>query len=168
VTGAKVKERWSANLAGSDTVAIEVDFVLPHVRVGWFRFGKFWLAALVTVTPITADRCRIDQLVAWDVFRWMPFVTTVVRLIFWLFLVQDRKNLEQQAEGLGRIRRFLSIGDADRHARWYQQIKQAYLEARRTGREFVHPIKSPVALHFRNATSADILRPHDESPPTSP
>ncbi|MGH7732745.1 MAG: Rieske 2Fe-2S domain-containing protein [Gemmatimonadales bacterium] len=158
VTGAKVKERWSANLAGSDTVAVEVDFVLPHVRVGWHRFGKYWLSALVTVTPITADRCSIDQLVAWDVFRWMPFVTTVVKLIFWLFLVQDRRNLEQQAEGIGRIRRFLSIGDADRHARWYQQIKQAYLEARRTGGEFVHPIKGPVALQFRNATSADILR----------
>jgi phenylpropionate dioxygenase-like ring-hydroxylating dioxygenase large terminal subunit len=158
-----VKERWSSWLAGSDTSTVEVDFVLPHLRVGRHRFGKYWLSALVSVTPISADRCRIDQLIAWNYLRWIPFAATLVKLIFWLFLVQDRRNLAQQAEGLGRIRRFLSIGDADRHARWYQQLKQAYLEARRTGGEFVHPVESPVVLHYRNATASDILRSHGDA-----
>jgi hypothetical protein len=116
------------------------------------------------VTPVAPDRCRIDQLVAWNVLRWVPFVTTVVKLIFWLFLVQDRRNLAHQAEGLGRIRRFLSFGDADKHARWYQQIKQAHLDARRTGGEFVHPLTRPVVLRYRNATADDILRSPDEVP----
>jgi nitrite reductase/ring-hydroxylating ferredoxin subunit len=151
-----VKEAWSARLAGSDTMTAEADFVLPHNRIGRFRFGKYWLSAIVSVTPITADRCRIDQLVAWHCLPWLPFLTSILKLAFWLFLVQDRRNLEHQAEGLRRIRRFTLIGDADRHTRWYQQIKRAYLEARRTGTALEHPIRGPVDLHFRNPVVTDI------------
>jgi phenylpropionate dioxygenase-like ring-hydroxylating dioxygenase large terminal subunit len=161
VTVTRIKERWSVRLAGSDTANIEVDCVLPHLRIGRFRFGKYWLTGLVSVTPISADRCRVDQLVAWNVLFCVPFVATVLKLLFWLFLVQDRRNLARQAEGLRRIRRLEWFGDADRAARYYQQIKGAYLEARRTGGEMVHPMRGPVSLHYRNPTVNDIGRPDD-------
>ena len=160
----RIKERWSAHLAGADTASIEMDCVLPHLRIGRLRFGKYWLTALVSVTPISADRCRVDQLVAWNFLFYLPFVTTLFKLIFLLFLVQDGRNLARQAEGLHRIRRFAWFGDADRQARCYQQIKGAYVEARRTGGVMVHPMRGPVSLHYRNPTVNDIGRPDDDAP----
>jgi nitrite reductase/ring-hydroxylating ferredoxin subunit len=157
----RVKERWSVRLAGADTVRLEADCVLPHLRIGRLRFGKYWLTALVSVTPISADRCRVDQLIAWNILFYVPLVATVLKLVFWLFLVQDRRNLARQAEGLSRFRRLAWFGDAGRQARYYQQIKGAYMEARRTGGEMVHPMRGPVSLHFRNPTVDDIGRPDD-------
>jgi hypothetical protein len=114
------------------------------------------LSGLVTVTPITSDRCRIDQLVAWNALRFVPFVATVLKFVFWLFLIQDRDNLARQAEGLPRIRRLSLVGDSDRVARWYLQMKHAYLEARRTGGELEHPLRGPVTLRYRNPTVDDM------------
>jgi len=41
------------------------------------------------------------------------------------------------------------IDDADRPAKWYFQLKQAYLDSRRTG-QFQHPIPGPVTLKWRS------------------
>ncbi|PYX79388.1 MAG: (2Fe-2S)-binding protein, partial [Acidobacteria bacterium] len=42
------------------------------------------------------------------------------------------------------------IDDADRPAKWYFQLKQAYLESLRTGGEFRHPITGPVTLKWKS------------------
>lgn len=54
------------------------------------------------------------------------------------------------------------VGDADRFARWYFQLKRAYLEARRTGTALIHPIRTPVTLRWRNPVLAD-MRPRGGS-----
>jgi hypothetical protein len=41
------------------------------------------------------------------------------------------------------------IDDADRPAKWYFQLKAAYLESRRTG-EMKHPMTGPVTLEWRS------------------
>jgi hypothetical protein len=42
------------------------------------------------------------------------------------------------------------IDDADRPAKWYFQLKAAYLEAKRTGAEMKHPMAGPVTLRWRS------------------
>jgi hypothetical protein len=42
------------------------------------------------------------------------------------------------------------IDDADRPAKWYFQLKQALLDARRTGSEFRHPMNGLVTLKWRS------------------
>ncbi len=146
-----VPDAWSRRLAGSDTVDIEIDFVLPTVRVGSIRFGKYWLSTLITVTPISGRRCRVDQRVAWYGLYFLPFGTWILKALFWIFFAQDRRAMERQAEGLDRIGRLMFIDDFDRPARWYYEIKRAFVESRRSGSEFRHPMSGPVTLRWRNA-----------------
>jgi hypothetical protein len=42
------------------------------------------------------------------------------------------------------------IDDADRPAKWYFQLKAAYLEAKRSGTEMKHPMSGPVTLKWRS------------------
>ena len=41
------------------------------------------------------------------------------------------------------------VGDADRQARWYYELKAALLQSRRTGEPLVHPLQGPVTLRWR-------------------
>ena len=59
--------------AKADSITTTIDFVLPNMRSEIIRAGKYWFSSLTTVTPITRNRCRIDVVAAWNLFRWMPF-----------------------------------------------------------------------------------------------
>jgi len=66
------------------------------------------------------------------------------------FIRQDQMTMEQQAEGLNHNPNLMLIDDADRPAKWYFALKQAYLESQRTGVPFKHPIEGPVTLKWRS------------------
>jgi len=63
---------------------------------------------------------------------------------------QDRRTMEMQAEGLRHNPHLMLIDDADRPAKWYFQLKSAYLESKRTGIEMKHPMDGPVTLKWRS------------------
>ena len=42
------------------------------------------------------------------------------------------------------------IDDADRPAKWYFALKQALLDARRTGEPMKHPLSEPVVLKWKS------------------
>jgi hypothetical protein len=42
------------------------------------------------------------------------------------------------------------IDDADRQARWYFQLKAAYLTAQQMGAPMAHPLDGPVTLKWRS------------------
>ncbi|HKU19398.1 MAG TPA: Rieske 2Fe-2S domain-containing protein [Terriglobales bacterium] len=134
----------------ADAITTSIDFVLPNLRSETIRAGKFWFSSLTTVTPITRARCRIDVVAAWNIFRWLPFGPELLKFVFAKFVEQDRRTMELQAEGLKHAPHLMLIDDADRPAKWYFQLKQAYLEARRTGGEMRHPIAGPVTLRWRS------------------
>ena len=58
--------------------------------------------------------------------------------------------MELQAEGLKYNPHLMLIDDADRPAKWYFQLKAAYLEAKRTGNAMKHPMSGPVTLKWRS------------------
>jgi len=134
----------------ADAIATTIDFELPNLRTEQIRAGKYWFSSLTTVTPITRERCRIDVVAAWNLFRHVPFVLPVARFFGKRFIEQDRRTMELQAEGLRHKPSLMLIDDADRPAKWYFQLKQALVESRRTGQPFEHPIKEPVTLKWRS------------------
>ncbi len=136
--------------ADADSITTTIDFVLPNLRYEQIRAGKYWFSSLTTVTPITRAECRIDVAAAWNIFRHVPFVLPVARYFAKKFIEQDRRTMELQAEGLRHKPALMLIDDADRPARWYFQLKAAYLESRRTGQPFVHPMSGPVTLKWRS------------------
>jgi phenylpropionate dioxygenase-like ring-hydroxylating dioxygenase large terminal subunit len=136
--------------AAAESITTTIDFVLPDLRLETIQAGKYWFSSLTTVTPITRSRCRIDVVAAWNIFRWMPFGPELLKFVFAKFVEQDRQTMERQSEGLKHNPHLMLIDDADRPAKWYFQLKSAYLEARRTGAEMRHPMAGPVTLKWRS------------------
>ena len=54
-----------------------------------------------------------------------------------------------QNEGLRYDPSLLWIDDADRQAKWYQQLKREWAQSRREGRAFVNPVE-PARLRWRS------------------
>ncbi|HMD32493.1 MAG TPA: Rieske 2Fe-2S domain-containing protein [Candidatus Acidoferrales bacterium] len=127
-----------------------IEFVLPNMRFERVEAGKYWFSSRTTVTPVTANRSRIDVVAAWNILPWMPGLPWFARQFGAVFLRQDQETMEKQAVGLARSHRQMLIDDADRQARWYFQLKEAYIEAQRTGQPMKHPIPEAVTLRWRS------------------
>jgi phenylpropionate dioxygenase-like ring-hydroxylating dioxygenase large terminal subunit len=136
--------------ADADSITTTIDFVLPNLRLESIRAGKYWFSSLTSVTPVTRNHCRIDVVAAWNIFQWVPFSAALLKFVFAKFVEQDRQTMEDQAEGLKHNPHLMLIDDADRPAKWYFQLKAAYLEASRNGGEMKHPMPGPVTLRWRS------------------
>jgi phenylpropionate dioxygenase-like ring-hydroxylating dioxygenase large terminal subunit len=136
--------------ADADSITTTIDFVLPNLRLETIRAGKYWFSSLTTVTPITRNHCRIDVVACWNLFRHVPFAPNLLKFVFAKFVEQDRQTMEDQSEGLKHNPHLMLIDDADRPAKWYFQLKAAYLESRRSGTEMRHPMDGPVTLKWRS------------------
>lgn len=127
-----------------------IDFVLPNQRFEQIRAGRYWLSSRTTVTPIRGDLCRLDFVAAWNILPWFPIVSFIVHVLGPRFIRQDVEVIEKQALGLRYEDRLMLVDDADRQARWYFELKAAYLESQRTGEPMRHPIGGPVTLRWRS------------------
>jgi len=136
--------------ADADSITTTIDFVLPNLRLETIRAGKYWFSSLTTVTPITRTHCRIDVVACWNIFRWVPFGPALLKFVFAKFVEQDRQTMENQSEGLKHNPHLMLIDDADRPAKWYFQLKAAYLESRSNGAEMRHPMSGAVTLKWRS------------------
>ncbi|RXS97964.1 Rieske 2Fe-2S domain-containing protein [Silvibacterium dinghuense] len=129
-----------------EPITTTIDFVLPNRRYETIRCGPKWFSSLTTVTPTTANACRIDVYAAWNVFYHVPFVLPVAKFFGKRFVEQDRLTMVQQAEGLRWEPSLMLIDDADRPAKWYFALKQARLD----GQPERHPMSGPVTLRWRS------------------
>ena len=127
-----------------------ISFELPNIRREEIHCGDYWFSSQTTVTPETHDRCRIDFVAAWNIFRWVPFLTPVLRWFGNRFIGQDQRTMQKQSIGLKHDPALMLIDDADRPAKWYFQLKKAYLESKRDGVPMKHPMDGPVTLRWRS------------------
>ena len=127
-----------------------IEFVLPNIRLEQIRCGPYWFSSRAAVTPVRSDHCHIDFCAAWNIFPRVPFVVSLFRIFARMFLHQDQQTMEKQAMGLKHNPSLMLIDDADRPARWYFQLKAAYLDSLRSGRPMEHPITEPVTLRWRS------------------
>jgi phenylpropionate dioxygenase-like ring-hydroxylating dioxygenase large terminal subunit len=132
-----------------EPITTTIDFTLPNVRLEQVRCGRYWFSSRTTVTPINNEECRLDFVAAWNFFRWLP-LTPIFKLLGNMFIEQDQKIMEKQAIGLRENPTLMLIDDADTQAKWYYQLKAAFIEAQQNGGEFNHPIKNPVTLRWRS------------------
>jgi phenylpropionate dioxygenase-like ring-hydroxylating dioxygenase large terminal subunit len=132
-----------------DEVTTQIDFVLPNMRTETIRCGPKWFSNRTTVTPIAGNLCRLDFVAAWNLFPWFP-VTPFLRFFGKRFIGQDQRVIDLQQQGLKVQPRMMLIDDADRQARWYFQLKAAYLASLQSGAPLVHPMDGPVTLRWRS------------------
>jgi phenylpropionate dioxygenase-like ring-hydroxylating dioxygenase large terminal subunit len=133
-----------------EPITTTIDFVLPNRRLETIRCGPKWFASLTTVTPTTANACRIDVCAAWNVFYHVPLVLPIAKFFGARFVRQDQVTMIQQAEGLKHNPSLMLIDDADRPAKWYFALKQARLEWQADGTPMTHPMSGPVTLRWRS------------------
>jgi phenylpropionate dioxygenase-like ring-hydroxylating dioxygenase large terminal subunit len=136
-----------------EPITTTIDFVLPNRRYETIRCGDKWFSSLTTVTPTTPNHCRIDVVAAWNIFYYVPLVTTIAKFFGARFVRQDQETMIQQAEGLKHNPSLMLIDDADRPAKWYFALKQARLAAvdgMSPNSLPAHPMSGPVTLHWRS------------------
>jgi hypothetical protein len=90
----------------------------------------------------------VHQCLYWTL-PWLGLFTPLVRQLAWTFLMQDRKVVVEQQEGLAYNPNLMLINDADTQARWYHQLKQEWQRARAENRPFQNPIQ-PRTLRWRS------------------
>jgi phenylpropionate dioxygenase-like ring-hydroxylating dioxygenase large terminal subunit len=133
-----------------EPVVTTIDFRLPNIRLEQIRCGNKWFSSRAMVTPVTATTCRIDFCAAWNVFRYVPFMPSIFRFFGRMFIGQDQVTMTEQSLGLKDNPPLMLIDDADRPAKWYFALKQAYLRSRESGTPFEHPMAGPVTLRWRS------------------
>ena len=125
-------------LLGGDPMT-EITFAIPGQRWEHVQVGKRQVLALTCLTPVNASKTRITQIVwtdHWAATVFAPWFRHMIRV----FLHQDGDMVNLQNQGLSYDPSLLWIDDADRQAKWYQQLKREWTASRREGRAFKNPV----------------------------
>jgi phenylpropionate dioxygenase-like ring-hydroxylating dioxygenase large terminal subunit len=126
----------------------EITFRLPGLRWEHVTVGKRQVLSLTCLTPVTDKQTRITQIIWSDhpaFFFLKPFIAAGARA----FLRQDGDMVNLQNEGLRYDPTLLWIDDADRQAKWYQQLKKEWAASAKEGRPLKNPVE-PVTLRWRS------------------
>lgn len=140
------KNSYAYRLLGSPTT--EITFRLPGLRWEHITAGARQVLTLTCLTPLNDRQTRITQ-VTWSdhpVFSLIkPFFAAGARA----FLRQDAAMVNLQNEGLRYDPSLLWIDDADRQAKWYQQLKREWTMSRAEKRPFANPVE-PATLRWKS------------------
>jgi phenylpropionate dioxygenase-like ring-hydroxylating dioxygenase large terminal subunit len=126
----------------------EITFRLPALRWEHVTVGRRQVLSLTCLTPQTDTRTQVTQIVWSDHPAFLvlkPFIAAGARA----FLRQDAAMVDLQNQGLKYDPTLLWIDDADRQAKWYQQLKREWAASRREGRAFSNPVE-PATLRWRS------------------
>lgn len=126
----------------------EITFRIPGMRWEHVTVGKRQVLSLTCLTPLNEAKTKITQIVWSDhpAFLFLgPFIAAGARA----FLRQDGDMVNLQNEGLRYDPALLWIDDADRQAKWYQQLKREWTASRQAGRPFANPVEA-ATLRWRS------------------
>jgi phenylpropionate dioxygenase-like ring-hydroxylating dioxygenase large terminal subunit len=128
--------------------ATEIVFRLPGLRWEHVVVGERQVLGLTCLTPVTANLTRITQ-VFWSDHWAFTALKPLIRAGVRRFLAQDGAMVDLQNQGLAYDPPLIWIDDADRQAKWYQQLKRAWAASRASGEPFVNPVE-PAELRWRS------------------
>lgn len=124
----------------------EIEFRLPGLRLEVIRNEKYTILGLTCITPREDQKSLITQMFFWD----MPLLSVIKPFAYPLartFLSQDGNILRLQNENIALLHPTMTyLGEPDRLAQWYMQLKRAYGAEGPAG--YVNPIE-PAVLHWR-------------------
>jgi len=123
--------------------ATEITFRLPGYRWEHIQVGQRQVLALTCLTPVSETKTRITQ-IFWSDHWVFGLARPFLRMGVVAFLKQDGGMVNLQNEGLRYDPALIWIDDADKQAKWYQQLKREWLKSRAEGRGFINPVKAAV------------------------
>ncbi|WP_295225183.1 aromatic ring-hydroxylating dioxygenase subunit alpha [uncultured Brevundimonas sp.] len=128
--------------------ATEITFRLPGFRWEHIQVGEKQVLALTCLTPITDTKTRITQ-IFWSDHWVFGLAKPFLRMGVVAFLKQDGGMVNLQNEGLRYDPALIWIDDADKQAKWYQQLKREWARSRAEDRPFANPIQ-PTTLRWKS------------------
>ena len=126
----------------------EITFRLPGLRWEHVTVGRRQVLSLTCLTPLHETATRITQII-WSDHPAFVLLRPLIAAGARRFLRQDGAMVNLQNEGLKYGPPLLWIDDADRQAKWYQQLKREWAASRREDRAFVNPVQ-PAILRWRS------------------
>jgi phenylpropionate dioxygenase-like ring-hydroxylating dioxygenase large terminal subunit len=118
----------------------EITFRLPALRYEHVTVGKRQVLSLTCLTPVTDAKTRITQIM-WSDHPAFIFLKPFIAAGAKTFLRQDGDMVNLQNEGLKYDPTLLWIDDADKQAKWYQQLRREWAASRAEGRPFLNPVE---------------------------
>ena len=128
--------------------ATEITFRLPGYRWEHIQVGAKQVLALTCLTPRSETRTTITQ-IFWSDHWVFGLARPFLRMGVVAFLKQDGGMVNLQNEGLRYDPALIWIDDADKQAKWYQQLKREWTKSRAEGRPFANPVK-PTTLRWKS------------------
>ncbi|MDP9103562.1 MAG: aromatic ring-hydroxylating dioxygenase subunit alpha, partial [Pseudomonadota bacterium] len=128
--------------------ATEITIRLPGFRWEHIQVGARQVLALTFLTPVTATKTRITQII-WSDHPAFVLLRPFIRMGARAFLRQDGDMVNMQNEGLKYDPPLIWIDDADKQAKWYQALKREWAKSRAEGRAFVNPVEA-TTLRWRS------------------
>jgi phenylpropionate dioxygenase-like ring-hydroxylating dioxygenase large terminal subunit len=126
----------------------EITFRLPGLRWEHVTVGKRQVLSLTCLTPVHPTKTRITQII-WSDHPAFVLLKPLIAAGARAFLRQDGEMVNLQNEGLKYDPALLWVDDADRQAKWYQQLKREWSASRKAERPFVNPVE-PATLRWRS------------------
>lgn len=126
----------------------EITFRLPGLRWEHVTVGKRQVLSLTCLTPVHATKTRITQII-WSDHPAFVLLKPLIAAGARAFLRQDGEMVNLQNEGLKYDPSLLWVDDADRQAKWYQQLKREWTASRKAARPFANPVE-PATLRWRS------------------
>ncbi|WP_411287732.1 aromatic ring-hydroxylating oxygenase subunit alpha [Phenylobacterium sp.] len=126
----------------------EITFRIPGLRWEHVTVGKRQVLSLTCLTPVNDATTRITQIV-WSDHPAFVLLRPAIAAGARTFLRQDGDMVNLQKQGLKYDPALLWVDDADRQAKWYQQLKREWAASRRDKRAFVNPVE-PTTLRWRS------------------
>ena len=126
----------------------EISFRLPGLRWEHVTVGRRQVLSLTCLTPVSETKTRITQII-WSDHPAFVLLRPLVAAGARAFLRQDGAMVNLQNQGLKYDPSLMWVDDADRQAKWYQQLKREWAASRREGRAFINPVE-PATLKWRS------------------
>ena len=126
------------------TPRTEIRFQLPNIRTEHIQIGGKSVMSFTAVTPINETQTEIRQIFFSDKLRF-KMLAPILSPFAQAFLRQDSDMVDIQQKGLAYNPRLMLIDDADQQAKWYYQLKRAWVK----DGVFENPVKART-LHWRS------------------
>ena len=122
-------------------VETEIQFQLPGFRWEIISNDAARLLTLTCLTPEGPKRTRITQLTWWTGAPLLNLAIPLAKPMARKFLRQDGDMVDLQNTGMAHQKAMMWIDDIDVQAKWYQQLKREWANARTEDRDFENPIQ---------------------------
>jgi len=145
----KAHERKMSGLLGkilTKKASTEINFQLPGVRIELIKYGEKFMVIVLALYPVHDQLTILRQYNMTDI--------TLIRALFpalqvygTRFLEEDVEVVRKQSKGLQQAPSTMLVGDADRLAIWYYNLKEEHLRTISEG-DFTNPVPDNSVLEY--------------------